>query len=71
VLWLISFGVKPSTEIRRLRELCEAGVAHRLILGGENFGKYLLTEMQENWLRGGPAGEPIVAEASLVLKEYQ
>jgi len=70
VFWSISFGVRPRTEIRRLREVCEAGVAHRLIMGGENFGKYLLTEMQEHWLRGGPGGEPIVAEAALTLKEY-
>ena len=65
------FGVHPRAEIGRLRKMCEQGVVQRLILGGENFGQYLLTEVSESWLHGGPAGEPLVAEASLTFKEYQ
>lgn len=71
VFWHITFGLNPRAEIRRLRMLCAQGVAQRLILGGENFGRYLLTEVSESWLRSGPKGEPLVAEASLTFKEYQ
>ena len=70
VFWHAGFGVNPRAAIRRLRELCEAGAAQRLILGGENFGRYLLTEVAETWLRSGPDGAPLAAEAALTLKEY-
>jgi phage protein U len=70
VFWSRAFGLSPQTEIRRLREMCQQGAAQRLILGGENFGRYLLTQLEEKWLRGGPAGAPLVAEAALTLKEY-
>jgi len=71
VWFSISFGVNPRTEIRRLRDLCTRGVVERLILGGENFGKYLLTGVDENWLHSAPNGAPMSAEASLTIKEYQ
>ncbi|MCL2458952.1 MAG: phage tail protein, partial [Desulfobulbus sp.] len=70
VFWHAGFGVNPQAEIRRLRELCEQGAVGRLIMGGENFGPHLLIEVSESWLRGGPAGNPLVAEASLTFKEY-
>jgi len=70
VFWHRAFGVNPRAELQRLRVLCEAGAAQRLILGGENFGKHMLTEVSESWLRSGPDGAPLVAEASLTLKEY-
>jgi hypothetical protein len=71
VFWHQSFGVNPRTEIGKLRTLCTRGEAKNLILGGENFGKYLLTEVSEKWLHSGPGGSPIVAEAALTFKEYQ
>ncbi|MDR0476564.1 MAG: phage tail protein [Desulfobulbaceae bacterium] len=71
VFWNIGFGVNPRKEIGRLRQLCEAGTVGRLILGGENFGQHLLIEVSESWLRSGPNGAPMVAEAHLVFKEYQ
>jgi phage protein U len=71
VFWNCLFGVNPRDEIRTLRELCEKGAAQRLILGGENFGKYVLTEVAETWNRCGPDGAPMTAEASLTFKEYQ
>jgi hypothetical protein len=70
VFWHRAFGVNPRTEIRKLRELCTLGAAQLLILGGENFGRYLLTEVSEKWLHSGPGGGPIVAEAALTVKEY-
>ncbi len=70
VFWHMAFGVNPRTEIAKLRNLCTQGAAKNLILGGENFGKYLLIEVSERWMRSGPGGSPIVAEASLSLKEY-
>jgi phage protein U len=70
VFWHRGFGVNPRTEIKKLRELCLAGAVQHLILGGENFGRYLLTGVNESWLRSGPGGAPLVAEASLTLKEY-
>lgn len=70
VFWHRGFGANPRAEIRKLRSLCTQGAAQHLILGGENFGKHLLTEVSEKWLRSGPGGGPIVAEASLAFKEY-
>ena len=71
VFWLYAFGVDPVAEIRALRMLCLNGAVQRLVLGGENFGRYLLTEVSESWLRSGPNGAPIAAEVSLTLKEYR
>jgi phage protein U len=70
VFWHRGFGVNPRTEIRKLRELCIAGTVQHLILGGENFGRHLLTGVSEAWKRSGPGGAPLTAEASLTFKEY-
>jgi hypothetical protein len=65
-----TFGANPRTEISKLRELCAAGIARYLILGGENFGRHMLLEVTEDWKRSGPGGAPIAAEVSLNFKEY-
>jgi phage protein U len=70
VFWHRGFGLNPRTEIKKLRELCTLGAAQRLILGGENFGKYLLLDVSESWKQSGPGGAPLTAEAALTLKEY-
>lgn len=70
VFWHRGFGLNPRTEIRKLRELCSAGVTQHLILGGENFGKYMLLDVTEDWGKSGPNGSPLTARASLTLKEY-
>lgn len=70
VFWHRGFGLNPRTEIRKLRELCSAGVAQHLILGGENFGKCLLLDVTEDWGKSGPNGSPLTARASLTFKEY-
>lgn len=70
VFWHRAFGLNPRTEIRKLRELCSAGVVQHLVLGGENFGKHLLVNVTEDWGKSGPSGSPITAKASLTFKEY-
>ena len=71
VFWHRGFGVEPLAQIKKLRELCEAGAAQLLILGGENMGRYLLAEIGETWKHSGPDGAPLVIEAALTLKEYR
>ena len=71
VFWHRAFGLNPSIEIRKLRELCEAGATQHLVLGGENFGKCLLLDVTEDWGKSGPSGTLITARASLTFKEYQ
>jgi hypothetical protein len=70
VFWHRGFGANPRAEIGTLRELCTQGAAKPLILGGENFGRHLLTGVDEKWLRSGPGGSPLAAEAALTFKEY-
>lgn len=70
VFWHIAFGLNPLTEIKKLRELCNAGAAYHLILGGHNFGKCLLLDMSDDWGHSGPKGAPLTARASLTFKEY-
>jgi phage protein U len=70
VFWHRGFGVDPRAEIRKLGDLSQQGAVRNLILGGENLGKFLLTEMSEKWLHSGPGGAPVVAEAALSFKEY-
>lgn len=70
VFWHRGFGLDPLTEIGRLKDLCTAGVAQHLILGGHNFGKCLLLDVTEDWGHSGPKGRPVTARASLTFKEY-
>ena len=71
VFWHCAFGVDPRVEIRKLRDLCLTGAVRHLILGGELFGRYILTEVSEKWKQSGPGGAPLTAEAGLTLKEYR
>ena len=63
-------GVNPAGEIEKLREICRLGQVHRLIIGGRNLGKFLLTEVTDDCEKSLPDGRPLVAKVKVSFKEY-
>jgi phage protein U len=64
-------GVDPMTEIEKLRAMARQGEVQRLILGGRNYGRYLLVTVDEDWRRSLGDGRIIVASVKVSFKEYQ
>ncbi len=63
-------GVNPMAEVEKLRGLCERGEAHRLMIGGRNLGKYLVTEVADDWEKTLGDGRVTVARVKVSFKEY-
>ena len=65
-----SHGVNPAAEAEKLRAISEGGEVHRLMIGGRNLGKFLLTEVSDDWEKSLDSGLPIVGKIKVSLKEY-
>ncbi|MBI9112242.1 phage tail protein [Maridesulfovibrio ferrireducens] len=48
----------------------ESGEPRNLILGGRNYGKFVVTNITEGHKHNGPDGKPLCIELELSLKEY-
>lgn len=70
VLLSASLGVNPRDTMVTVRALIHDGVVANLVLGGRNYGKYVLTKAKETWTRSGPKGEPMSDKVQLEFKEY-
>lgn len=66
----VSFGLNPVREINALRAMRDAGKEHPLLVGGENFGSFVLEGFDEDWQKTDQKGRLLVAEVSLSLVEY-
>lgn len=64
------FGVDPLTETGRLRDICNQGLVHNLVIGGGNLGRFLLTEVAEEWQRSRQGGRIILVKVKVKFKEY-
>jgi phage protein U len=60
----------PEVEMRKLDVMQQSGRAYRLILGGRNFGRFVLEGKTENRVRTDGQGRTMVAYVQLKLKEY-
>lgn len=67
---LAGHGVGPVAEAERLRGICERGEVHRLMIGGRNLGKFLLTEVSDDWEKSMGDGRVTVAKVKVSFKEY-
>lgn len=67
---LAGYGINPMEEIEKLRDICRAGQVHRLIIGGRNFGNFILTAVADDWEKSLADGRPIVARVKVSFKEY-
>lgn len=63
-------GVNPVAEAEKLRLICENGEVYRLMIGGRNLGKFLLTEVADDWDKGLGDGRITVAKVKVSFKEY-
>jgi len=70
MLFSVSLGLNPRTEIDRLRDLRDAGEVETLILGGKPLGDFVVTSLSETWKRMDNAGRLLAAETAVTLKEY-
>lgn len=64
-------GVSPLQLAERLRRFCQKGEVDNLILGGRNFGKYLIESVSETYDTVNNHGEVVQASVDVSLKEYQ
>lgn len=60
----------PEVEMKRFDEMQESGKAHRLIIGGKVFGRFVLESQTQNRARTDGQGRTMVAYVQLKLKEY-
>ena len=67
---LDSSWCSPETEMKKLDAMQATGEAHRLILGGRIFGRFVLEGKTENRKRTDGQGHVMVAYVQLKLKEY-
>lgn len=60
----------PLANVNQWREMSERGEVHRLILGCQYLGNYILTEVGERWNKTNALGIPIDIEMDVTFKEY-
>lgn len=63
-------GLIPHAEIRRLREIAEAGEAHPLFIGDENLGVFVIEQIQEAREEHTPKGRLLAVSAAVSFLEY-
>lgn len=63
-------GMNPMAEVEKLRAICEGGETRRLIIGGRNLGKFLLTEVADDWEKTLGDGRVTLARVKVSFKEY-
>ena len=66
----ISF-CKPEEEIQKLRKLKDEAKAENLIIGDENLGKFVITELKTNISKTAPTGQIITANIEIELSEVE
>ena len=64
-------GVSPLQLAEKLRQFCSKGEYDNLIVGGRNFGKYLIESVSETYNVINNRGEVVQASIDVSLKEYQ
>ena len=60
----------PLQLAERLRQFCSKGEYDNLIVGGRNFGKYLIESVSETYHTVTNRGEVVQASIDVSLKEY-
>lgn len=66
----LTLGVDPVTEINRLRDLRDNGIAQPFVLGGEYIGDYVIKSLSESHRAMDGKGNLIAADISVSMKEY-
>lgn len=67
---LAGHGVNPLAEIEKLVAIMENGEVHRLMMGGRNLGKFLLTEVGDDWEKTLGDGRVTLLRGKVSFKEY-
>ena len=63
-------GVSPRQTANAIQEVVEKGVFEKLVLGGVNYGTFVITKMTETWSKTDPQGRELTIAAQLELEEY-
>ena len=63
-------GVTPRKTANTVQEVVEQGVFEKLILGGVNYGTFVITKMTETWSKTDPHGQELTITMQLELEEY-
>lgn len=65
-----NFSVDVEGELKKLRQMCEAGEVNFLIIGAESLGQFVIEEVSEKVLHWSGVGIPLVVECQIKFKEY-
>lgn len=65
-----ALGIDPEGELKKMRQVRDAGVVLQFTVGGSLIGDYVLKEVSEEHRRHGRGGELVLALATLALEEY-
>lgn len=70
VLFSVSLGVNPRESMQIATEILTKGTVENLILGGKNYGTFVLTKAEESWSQSTQNGIPMSIKADFEFKEY-
>lgn len=66
----VSLGTNPKREIDKLIRALQEGKAHRLVLGTDNYGKWVMEKISNTMEQVDNRGNLIVASVSVTMKSY-
>lgn len=66
----VFLGVKPQTEISKLKEAARAGKIMRLVIGRENFGNWVIPSLSIDYEHIDKSGNILSARISVTLTSY-
>ncbi len=66
----ISFGINPRTDINKLVKSVQEGEYHRLVLGTDNYGKWVIEKISTTMEQVDNYGNLIAATVSVTMKSY-
>lgn len=66
----VQYGINPRLEIERLRAICGTGQVYFMVLAGQPVGRFVITDVGEDWRHLDGRGRLLVAGVSISMKEY-
>ena len=67
----ITKGVVPRDELRKMRDARDTGAVNQFTIGGSLVGDFIIKDVAESWRHMTGKGVLLVADAELMLEEYQ
>lgn len=70
MFYSIDLGVNPKPQIDKLIRIVKAGEAHRLVIGTDNYGKWVIEKLSLSMERYDNRGNLMSAQIAVTMKSY-